>query len=226
MSTLTPIYDITPFTLLDYPDKVACIIWFSGCNMRCLYCYNPDLVLGKGKISYAEVLSFLQSRKGMLEAVVLSGGECTMHGDLIELIKAIRVMGFLVKVDTNGSRPLVIEQLVREQLVDYLAVDFKAMPQNFAEQTGSDLFASFEHTLTFLVASQQSFEVRTTVHDDLIDNADFNKMVVYLVKMKYTGTYYVQHFVNNVRTLAQLGFSNKQLKKSYQARINIDVVFR
>jgi len=226
MSTLTPIYDITPFTLLDYPDKVACIIWFAGCNMRCLYCYNPDIVLGKGKIGYTDVLAFLQSRKGMLEAVVLSGGECTMHGNLIELIRAIRMMGFLIKVDTNGSRPLVIEQLVKEGLVDYLAVDFKAMPINFVEQTGSDLFGSFERTITFLIASEQHFEIRTTVHSDLIDNADFNKMVDYLERMKYIGTYYVQHFINNVPTLAQLGFSNKQLKKSYQARINIDVVFR
>ncbi|MNK18088.1 Pyruvate formate-lyase 1-activating enzyme [compost metagenome] len=226
MSTLTPIYDITPFTLLDYPDKVACIIWFAGCNMRCLYCYNPDIVLGKGEISYEDVLAFLETRKGMLEAVVLSGGECTMHGDLIELVRTIKMMGFLIKIDTNGSRPLVVEQLVKERLVDYMAIDFKAMPRNFIEQTGSDLFGSFERTITFLIASRQYFEIRTTVHSDLISHADFDRMVDYLERMKYVGIYYVQYFTNNVPTLAQLGFSNRQLKNNYQSRPNINVFFR
>ena len=69
-----PIYNITPFTLLDYPDKSACIIWYVGCNMRCLYCYNPEIVLGKGTTTFSEAISFLKSRQGLLDAVIFSGG--------------------------------------------------------------------------------------------------------------------------------------------------------
>ena len=85
-----PIYNITPFTLLDYPDKSACIIWYSGCNMRCLYCYNPEIVLGKGSTSFPEAISFLQKRQGLLDAVVFSGGECLLHKNIVAQIKEIK----------------------------------------------------------------------------------------------------------------------------------------
>lgn len=226
MTLPASIYNITPLTLLDYPDRVACIVWFAGCNMRCLYCYNPDIVLGKGRIGYAEVLDFLRSRRHLLEAVVLSGGECTIHKNLIHLVKEIKKMGFLIKIDTNGSRPLVIERLVKEGLVDYIALDFKSLPHKFKRQTGSDLFDSFERTFTFLVASKQKFEIRTTVHSDLISIADFEAMVSYLILMKYTGNYYVQQFVNHVPTLGGLNVSANQLRHNYQAKRDINVIFR
>ena len=85
-----PIYSITPFTLLDYPHKAACIIWFAGCNMRCLYCYNPDIVLGKGKLSFQEALNFLKTRINLLDGVVLSGGECTSHKNIKVLLQEIK----------------------------------------------------------------------------------------------------------------------------------------
>ena len=207
-----PIYNITPVTLMDYPDKVACIVWLAGCNMRCLYCYNPHIVLGKGSINFEKVLEFLNSRKGILEAVVLSGGECTMHSKIIWLIKEIKAMGFLIKLDTNGSRPVMIEHLVTLGLVDYIALDFKAMRNKFEMITGSDLFENFERTLSFLIASDQKFEVRTTIHSDLIKEKDFGEMVRYLGLMKYTGTYYIQNSVNGVPTIGNLGYSVNQLK--------------
>jgi pyruvate formate lyase activating enzyme len=92
-----PVYSITPFTLLDYPHKTACILWFAGCNMKCVYCYNPDIVFGKGKISISEVLNFLNRRKSLLDGVVLSGGECTSHKNIRQLLQEIKKLGFLVK---------------------------------------------------------------------------------------------------------------------------------
>lgn len=90
------IYNISPFTLLDFPDKTACILWFAGCNMRCAYCYNPDIVLGKGKKTIKEALNFIKTRKGLLDGVVLSGGECTLYKELPEIAREIKKMGFLV----------------------------------------------------------------------------------------------------------------------------------
>ena len=114
----TPIYSITPFTLLDYAHKSACILWFAGCNMRCLYCYNPEIVLGKGSISFEKALGFLRSRKILLDGVVFSGGECLLHKNIIELIAEVKKMGFLVKIDTNGSQPKVLKSLIEKQLID------------------------------------------------------------------------------------------------------------
>jgi pyruvate formate lyase activating enzyme len=226
MKDSAPIYNITPFTLLDYPDRIACILWFAGCNMRCSYCYNPDVVLGKGTISFESVLNFLKSRKGMLEGVVLSGGECTLHNKIIWLMKEIKAMGFLIKLDTNGSRPLTIAHLVRLGLVDYIALDFKALPHKFEAVTGSSLFGNFEDSLRFLIGSEQKFEVRTTVHSNLINAEDFAAMVNYLELMKYSGTYYIQHFVNDVPTLGSLSSSGKKLKITDCPPHSADIVFR
>ena len=139
-----PISYITPFTLLDYPHKSACILWYVGCNMRCLYCYNPEIVLGKGTISFDEVKQFLQKRKGLLDAVVFSGGECLIHKNIVEHIRELKELGFLIKVDTNGSKPFVLKQLLEENLVDYVALDFKALPKKFENITKSNLFKPFE----------------------------------------------------------------------------------
>lgn len=207
MKNLTPIYSVTPFTLLDYPDKVACIVWFAGCNMRCLYCYNPDIVLGKGTITFEKVLQFLGSRKGILDGVVLSGGECTLHKELVPFLKEIKDMGFLVKLDTNGSRLSTIKKLVGCGLIDYIALDFKALPNKFEFITGSDLFNAFEQTLTYLTTSSLQYEVRTTVHTDLINEQEVKDMAAYLRYNKYNGNYYIQHFINNVPTLGGLSHS-------------------
>ena len=172
-----PIYNITPFTLLDYPDKSACIIWYSGCNMRCLYCYNPEIVLGKGSTSFPEAISFLQKRQGLLDAVVFSGGECLLHKNIVAQIKEIKEMGFLVKIDTNGSNTAVLKQLLQESLIDYVALDYKATASKFQTVTKTDLFSKFENSFAMLQESEIPFEIRTTFHSDLILEADGIEMI-------------------------------------------------
>lgn len=218
-----PIYSITPFTLLDYAHKSACILWFAGCNMRCLYCYNPEIVLGKGTISFSNVISFLHSRKNLLDAVVFSGGECLLHKNILELIMEIKKMGFHIKIDTNGSKPNIIKTLIKNQLIDYVALDFKALPENFKHITQSDLFDRFEASLHLLLESQLPFEVRTTVHSELIPEKGILKMVAYLENKNYSGNYYLQHFVNGVSTLKPLGHSHQKLdsQKLSSARIKV-----
>ncbi|MDP5199877.1 anaerobic ribonucleoside-triphosphate reductase activating protein [Flavobacterium sp. DG2-3] len=220
------IFSLTPFTLLDYPHKTACIVWFAGCNMRCLYCYNPDIVLGKGKISFDDVLSFLKTRKGLLEGVVLSGGECTLHKKIIAFIKEIKAMEFAVKIDTNGSNPKILNSLIHDQLIDYVALDYKSLPHTFEKLTQSGLFSEFEESLEILIRSDIPFEVRTTFHSSLITESDFVKMIKYLEKQNFEGNYYVQHFMNNVPTLSKLDDSNKKIQIKEFSTPKIKVIFR
>jgi len=192
---LKPIYDITPFTALDYPDHLATVFWFAKCNMRCVYCYNRDIVFGEGKISIKEALAFLDHRAGLLEAVVLSGGEATLYDGLPELCRQIRQKKFKIKLDTNGLNPEMIQKLVEKSLVDYIALDYKAPKEKFLSLTKDKHFDRFSETLNFLIRKEFPFEVRTTVHSDLLRAEDINRIIKDLVKRGYSGTYYLQPFV-------------------------------
>ncbi|PKB15822.1 anaerobic ribonucleoside-triphosphate reductase activating protein [Flavobacterium sp. 5] len=225
-SVARPIYSLTPFTLLDYPHKSACILWFAGCNMRCLYCYNPEIVFGKGIISFENAIQFLNGRKQLLDAVVFSGGECLLHKKIIPLISEVKKMGFLIKIDTNGSKPEVLEELIQKELVDYVALDFKAMPQDFEKITQSKLFIPFEKSLDLLLQNDIDFEVRTTIHSELLNKNDIQKMISYLETAGYIGNYYIQHFVNGVKTIKKLGHSFKELENENLSTEKIKVCFR
>ena len=225
-SVAKPIYSLTPFTLLDYPHKSACILWFAGCNMRCLYCYNPEIVLGKGTISTEKVLSFLQSRKNLLDAVVFSGGECLLHKNILSLIEAVKKMGFLVKIDTNGSKPEILQQLIKNKWIDYVALDFKATPSHFEKITQSKLFLPFEQSLQLLIKNEFPFEVRTTVHSDLISEKEIRLMIHFLESKNYNGNYYLQYFRNNVTTLSRLDYSNTKLDCTKLSTKTIEVILR
>ncbi|HEU4789745.1 MAG TPA: anaerobic ribonucleoside-triphosphate reductase activating protein [Flavobacterium sp.] len=225
-SVAKPIYSLTPFTLLDYPHKSACILWFAGCNMRCLYCYNPEIVFGKGTISFEKALEFLKSRKQLLDAVVFSGGECLLHKKSISFVSEVKKMGVLIKIDTNGSQPEVLKELIQKELIDYVALDFKAMHENFEKITQSKLFIPFEKSLLLLLQSGISFEVRTTVHSELLKKNDIQQMITYLEKVGYVGNYYIQHFVNGAPTIEKLGHSYKELENENISTQKIKVHFR
>ena len=225
-SVAKPIYSLTPFTLLDYPHKSACILWFAGCNMRCLYCYNPEIVFGKGTLSFAEIIHFLKSRINLLDAVVFSGGECLLHKKSISFITEVKKMGFLIKIDTNGSEPQVLGELIQKELINYVALDFKAMPENFEKITQSKLFIPFEKSLLLLLQSGISFEVRTTVHSELLSKKDILEMISYLENADYTGDYFIQHFVNGITSIEKLGHSFKELEKENLSTEKIKVHFR
>ncbi len=199
-----PLYDITPFTTLDYPDHLAAIFWFAKCNMRCVYCYNKDIVFGEGKITEEEAIAFLQSRIGLLEAVVLSGGEATLYKDLVAFCKKIKQLKFKIKLDTNGLNPKIVQELVENGLVDYIALDYKAPKEKYFEITKDKHFDSFSKTLNFLIQKQFSFEVRTTVHSDLLRVEEINRIIKDLLKRGYSGTYYLQPFVFTEHTIGKI----------------------
>lgn len=199
-----PLYDITPFTALDYPDHLAAIFWFAKCNMRCVYCYNKDIVFGEGEITEEEAIAFLQSRIGLLEAVVLSGGEATFYNDLVEFCRKIKQLKFKIKLDTNGLNPEMIQVLIENKLVDYIALDYKAPKEKYFEITKDKHFDSFSTTLNFLIQKQFSFEVRTTVHSDLLRVEEINRIIKDLLKRGYSGTYYLQPFVFTECTIGKI----------------------
>ena len=194
--------------------------------MRCLYCYNPEIVLGKGTIAFDAFLPFLNKRKGLLDAVVFSGGECTLHKSIYEHIVRVKALGFLVKIDTNGSKPELLQRLIDEKALDYVALDFKALPSKFEYITQSNLYAAFEQSLEILLANSVPFEVRTTYHSELLDEGDIKKMIVFLERHHYVGNYYIQHFRNDTETLGDVSYSEKNILEKNLTTSTINVVFR
>ncbi|HIP30385.1 MAG TPA: anaerobic ribonucleoside-triphosphate reductase activating protein [Sulfurospirillum arcachonense] len=190
------VYDITRFTTLDYKDHLACIIWFTKCNMRCSYCYNSKVVEGEGILSNQELFDFLKSRVGKLDAVVLSGGECTLNPDILELCEEIKELGFKIKIDTNGLNPDILEELVDFSLIDFIALDYKAPAQKFKHITQNGSIEKFYKTLDMLIYKKFPFEVRTTIHSDLLDESDINSIALDLHNRKYSGTYFIQNYLH------------------------------
>ena len=157
-------------TLLDYPGKVACTVFLFGCNYRCPFCHNAELLEGKAEplMTKEEFLSFLSKRKGLLDAVCISGGEPTLSAGLKELMADIKTLGFSVKLDTNGSRPAILKELVEAGLVDYVAkVDL----------------AAIEESAAFLMSGAVDSEFRTTVVDPLHDEDSILEMGRWLHKI-------------------------------------------
>lgn len=225
---MLPIYDISPFSLLDFPDRLSCIFWFAGCNMRCSYCYNSHIITGKGSISEEEALEFLEKRKGLLDGVVLSGGECTLYPKIAELCEKICSMGFEVKLDTNGSRPEVVEYLLAQQVISYVALDYKAPKEKFAEITQSKLqFEKFTETLELLCAQNEvKFEVRTTVHQNLLSQSDLAKIQKHLQSVGYKNPHYIQNFINSERVLEDLPDSSPTTYRTDEFSSEIETIVR
>lgn len=228
-AAVLPIYDVTPFTMLDFPERTACIIWFSGCNMRCSYCHNPQIVKGKGKQKIEYVLDFLKRRQGLLDGVVLSGGEASVYKDLSSFVRVVKSMGYAIKLDTNGIKPEIVQNFLEDGLLDYVALDYKAPTEKFKKVTGVEKYNAFNQTLD-LLCSQKGipFEVRTTVHTALMNEADVSTIIRDLDKRGYNGTYYVQNFINNGNpTLGNLIKQDKELDlTSLHTPENYNIEFR
>jgi pyruvate formate lyase activating enzyme len=154
-------------SFIDYPGRISCVLFLSGCNFECPYCHNPQLAGDPESrpeaIGLEEVSAFLAQRRGWLEGVVISGGEPTLHPDLPVLCRRIKDLGYPVKLDTNGSRPLMLQGLVREGLVDYLAMDIKTEPERYHEGlTRQCDQATLLASLQILMDCGIPYEFRTT----------------------------------------------------------------
>lgn len=190
---------LTQFTTLDYPGKLACVLFCGGCNLRCGYCHNPYLVLepeSQPRLPESEVLEFLRRRQGKLDAVVISGGEPTMRKALVEFAVAVKGLGFLIRIDTNGSNPKVIEACHRAARLDALGIDYKAPAARYQEVAVSispALARNVRQVIEYALAHGIELEVRTTVHRSLLSPDDLRGMRAELDEMG-VGNWYLQQF--------------------------------
>ena len=197
-------------TLLDFPGKVACTVFLQGCNYRCPFCHNSELLSGKGEpvMDTDGFLSFLKSRKGLLDGVCISGGEPTLCPELEPLLRSVKALGYAVKLDTNGSRPEILKQLVSAGLVDYVAMDVKNSPARYPETTGAanaDLLA-VEDSLRFLLSGQVGYELRTTVVEQLHDAESIEEMGRWVSGFGRPCKWFLQAFTDR-NTVAFAGLS-------------------
>ncbi len=219
------IYDITKFTHLDYPNHLSCIVWFSGCNMRCDYCYNKDIVFSKnGNYDYKDVLNFLKTRLNLLDAVVLSGGEATTY-NLVEFCQAIKKLKFKIKLDTNGINYKQVKELLDLNLLDYIALDYKAPKEKFTKITHSSKYDEFSKTLNLLISLDVDFEVRTTLHNDLLDENDINTIIKDLSNRGYNKSYYIQNFQDTGDNIANITSPIKKFDISKLSN-NLNIIWR
>ncbi len=167
-------------TLLDFPGRVACTVFLGGCNFRCPYCHNSELFDGTAEpeMDDAELLAFLKKRKGLLDGVCITGGEPTLQPGLEDLLRSIKELGYPVKLDTNGYRPEVLEKLVGEGLVDYVAMDIKNGPEQYAATCGLEKMdlSRIERSIRFLTGGAVDYEFRTTVVQELHNETSIAQM--------------------------------------------------
>lgn len=183
-------------SLLDYPDTISAIIWTIDCNFRCPFCYNKNLVEGGvEQIPENEVLSFLEKRKGMLEGLVISGGEPLLQKDLVAFITKVKNLDYLIKIDTNGMFPKKLKELVDKKLVDYVAMDVKAPKDKYNKLAGVKVdISKIQESIDILKNEMSAYEFKTTFIPDLLKKEDIIDIAKWLEGSK---RFYLQQFKNN-----------------------------
>ena len=192
------IVGIDKLSLLDYEDKVSVVLFSQACNMRCPFCHNGEAILGASKedeIDFNEILDFLKTRRGLIDAVVFTGGEPTLESDLKVKIKAVRNLGFLIKLDTNGTNPEIVESLLDEGLVDYVAMDIKNCPSLYAETTGLKYIniENIKKSISIIMKKAPDYEFRTTLVKEFHEKMDYQE---FLNLIKGAKRLYLQKFVD------------------------------
>lgn len=212
-------------TLIDYPGHLAAIIFTQGCNFRCHFCYNPQLVWPKRESdeekkdkgylgwSQGDLFLFLEERKGRLDGVVITGGEPTLHLDLPEFIRKIKSMGYDVKLDSNGTNPEMLEYLIKEGLVDYIAMDIKAPLEKYEQVVGAKLdLPRLEKSVKMIMESGLPYEFRSTLVPQLLNQEDIEAMGQLIAGAR---AWYLQAFKSDTE-LVDDSFRNKQAFSSAQ----------
>lgn len=212
------IQGLQKLTLLDYPGKVACTIFTAGCNFRCPFCHNASLVVRSEEneeISEEEIIKFLKKRMGVLDGVCISGGEPLLQPDIERFMREVKALGYMIKLDTNGSFPDKLKHLVAEGLVDYVAMDIKNAKESYGKTIGVESYdlAPVEESVAYLLSDsgQVPYEFRTTVVRELHKKADFISIGRWLRGAK---RYYLQAFVDSGDLIAQgmSGYEKEQME--------------
>jgi len=201
-------------TLLNYPDKVACMVFTNGCNFCCPFCQNSSLITNNpNKISESEIFSYLEKRKNILEGVCISGGEPLLHKNIKYFIKRIKELGFKVKIDTNGSCPEMLRELISDGLVDYVAMDIKNVFSKYDLTCGAKvLIPRIKESILIIEGSSIDYEFRTTLVKEF-HTIDDIKEILGMISNK--SIYYLQNFVNSSDVIDKslTSFTNEELIK-------------
>lgn len=192
-------------TLLDFPGQVACTVFLAGCNLRCPFCHNASLVIPQRQVSPVmtreELLTFLKTRRGKLDGVCITGGEPTLHRDLPELLREIKALGILTKLDTNGTRPEMLKTLLTSGLLDYVAMDIKNGPSRYRETCGSiDVLTQVQESAELLLTGTVEYEFRTTVCHPFHTPDTLRELGAWL---RGARRYYLQGFVDSGDLIGQ-----------------------
>ena len=191
------IHGLQKLTLLDFPGHVACTVFLAGCDFRCPFCHNGGLVLGgmEPVMDDAGLLDFLRKRQGLLDGVAVTGGEPLLRSDLPPLLRAVKDLGYAVKLDTNGSHPDALRALVEEGLVDYVAMDIKNSPEQYGETVGLPDFdlTPVRESAAWLLSGAVDYEFRTTAVAEFHDDASFEGIARWIAGAK---RYYIQCFTD------------------------------
>jgi len=176
MVTAVKIAGLQPVSMLDWPGKLAAVVFLKGCNLRCPFCHNPELVLPQKNgrfLDLAEVKQQLRLKEHWLDGVVVTGGEPTMHADLINLLKEFKALGLQVKLDTNGTAPELIKALIQQKLLDFIAVDLKTQPAAYKKVVKkSEAGEQVTATVKLIAEHNLAHEIRTTVVPELVSEED------------------------------------------------------
>lgn len=190
------IVGIDKLSLLDYEDKVSVVLFSKACNFRCPFCHNGDSVLNaQDELNFDEILAYLKTRIGLIDAVVFSGGEPTLEQDLEVKIKAVKSLGFLIKLDTNGSNPELLEKLLDDGVVDYVAMDIKNSPSLYAQTAGVNNvnLSSIQKSIDIIINKAKDYEFRTTLVKEFHREMDYD---AFYSLIKGTKKLYLQKFVD------------------------------
>lgn len=192
-------------SMVDYPGKLAATIFTGGCNLRCPFCHNAPLVTGAAQapvLEESEILDFLNRRKGLLDGVVLTGGEPLLHPDAADFLKKLRNLGFSIKLDTNGCYPERLHRVLEAQLVDYVAMDLKNSPEKYAQTVGLKNFdlAPIEESIRLLKTGCIDYEFRTTVVRELHSLQDILSLSQWAQGAPH---YFLQQFVDSGTLISQ-----------------------
>ena len=193
------IQGLQKLTLLDFPERVACTVFTAGCNLRCPFCHNASLVVNipkEGEITEDTFFAFLKKRQGVLDGVCVSGGEPLLQPDIEQFLQKIKEMGYAVKLDTNGTNPEKLKELVTKGLVDYVAMDVKNALETYAITCGLDQMdlENIKESVSYLKEGHVSYEFRTTVTKNFHSTQDFESIGQWLAG---TEKYYLQNFVDS-----------------------------
>lgn len=199
-------------TLIDYPGKIACTLFLNGCNFRCGFCHNPELVLGQIRESYSkeEILEFLKKRKGLLEAVCITGGEPLLTIET-EFLKKIRELGYLIKIDTNGSCPDKLRELIDLNLIDFVSMDIKSSKEKYKDIINCNIDMNRIEKSIKLISDLGNYEFRTTIIEKIHDIDEVKNISIWLNQLinKRPKKFCLQGFKNRDKVL-DLSFRNEK----------------